>query len=98
MKVAYPASRQTSALGLVDAFRAAHPDESTALGHTWTPTTRPDDPADRHDRIDFVYVSPSIQVRSCEVVGESDDFADIVVRPFPSDHRAVVAEVRLPAR
>lgn len=98
MKVAYPASRQTSALGLVDAYRAAHPDVSTALGHTWTPTTRPDDPADRHDRIDFVYVSPSLQVRSCEVVGESESHADIVVRPFPSDHRAVVAEVSFPAR
>lgn len=98
MKVDYPASRKTAAVGLVDAYRAAHPDETSALGHTWTPTTRPDDPKDRHDRIDFVYVSPSLQVRSCEVVGESEDFADIVVRPYPSDHRAMVAEVVLPAR
>lgn len=95
MAVDYPASRAAAAIGLVDAYRAAYPDEAAHPGRTWTPITREDDPADRHDRIDFVYVSPNLSVLSCEVVGEAPSHADIVVAPYPSDHRAVVAEVRL---
>jgi hypothetical protein len=37
-----------------------------------------------------------VKVRECEIVGESPEFADIVVQPYPSDHRAVVATVELP--
>lgn len=96
MKVAYPASLQVEALGLLDAYRVTHPDETGRTGHTWTPTTQPDDPADKHDRIDFVYVSPSLTVLTCEVVGESKENADIAVLPYPSDHRGVVATVVVP--
>lgn len=95
MAVAYPASRATESVGMVDAYRATHPDEAARPGRTWTPTTREDDPADRHDRIDFVHVSPNLRVLSCEIVGEAPGLADIVVTPYPSDHRAVVAELRL---
>jgi len=37
-------------------------------------------------------------INSCEVVGENRKFADIVVSPFPSDHRAVVAAFSLAFR
>jgi hypothetical protein len=30
-------------------------------------------------------------------VGESAAFADVVVAPYPSDHRAVLARIELPA-
>lgn len=30
-----------------------------------------------------------------DVVGEAPQFADIVVQPYPSDHRAVVATVEV---
>jgi endonuclease/exonuclease/phosphatase family metal-dependent hydrolase len=93
MAVAYPASKQAAALGLVDAFRSAHPDESARPGFAWTPTTRPDDPTDRHDRIDFVYASPNLSVLRAEIVGENNTAADIGVRPYPSDHRAVAADL-----
>jgi exodeoxyribonuclease-3 len=95
MVVAYRASIQAAALGLVDTYRNIHIDEAISPGYTWTPTTKPDDPADHHDRIDFVYVTPNLHVTRCQIVGEAKPAADIVVKPYPSDHRAVLTTVRL---
>jgi len=92
MKVPYPASRRVEQAGLRDAYRVWRPDEVRYPGWTWTPTTSPEDPEDRHDRIDFVYLSPALSLRNCEIVGESKQWADIVVTPYPSDHRGVVVE------
>jgi len=75
---------------MTDSFRAVHPDEVKHRGHTWTNTTRPDDPKDFHDRIDFVFAR-GIKVIKSEVVGENKRNADIAVAPWPSDHRAVVS-------
>jgi endonuclease/exonuclease/phosphatase family metal-dependent hydrolase len=95
--VDYPSVLAVTSAGMRDAFRAVFPDEVARPGRTWTPTTKPDDPKDRHDRIDFVFVSgPNVTVKRCEVVGEDKTFADIVVQPYPSDHRAVVATVEIP--
>lgn len=95
MPVAYPASQQVAQLGLIDTYRKCHPDETTHPGFTWTPTTRRDDPKDKHDRIDFVYAAPSLAIKRCEVVGESPENADLHLHPYPSDHRAVVTELAL---
>lgn len=78
--VEFPASRRLYAAGFVDAYRAAHPDEVAAPGHTW-PARDPGYPG-RADRIDFVYVRAGDRVLGCEPLALS-----------PSDHRAVVAEV-----
>ncbi len=44
-----------------------------------------------------MYVSDGIVVSSAEVVGEgSADVTDIAVDPWPSDHRAMVAELAVP--
>jgi len=100
LAVPYPTSRAVFDAGLRDAFRTLFADEVSRPGWTWTPTTRPDDPADRHDRIDFVYVGNSLEttVTQTQVVGEDASTADIVVQPWPSDHRAVVATVTLDSR
>lgn len=90
--VEYPSTLAVMQAGMRDAYRTAHPDELAHPGHTWTPTTRPDDPKDRHDRIDFVFLAgTSVSVKHCAVVGESSRYAGLVVQPYPSDHRAVVA-------
>ena len=95
--VDYPSALAVLQAGMRDAYRTAHPDELTHPGHTWTPTTRPDDPKDRHDRIDFVFFAGSnVTVKRCDVVGEDKKFADILVQPYPSDHRAVVATIEWP--
>ncbi len=96
LAVDFPATLAVTRAGMKDAYRATHPDEVARPGWTWTPTTSPDDPKDRHDRIDFVFVSAAnTSVTRCQVVGESAAFADVVVQPYPSDHRAVVATVEL---
>lgn len=95
--VDYPSTRAVVESGLRDAFRAVHPDEVQRRGNTWTPTTRPDDPKDRHDRIDFVFFGGTgVTVQQCDLVGESKTYADLVLTPYPSDHRAVVATMQLP--
>jgi endonuclease/exonuclease/phosphatase family metal-dependent hydrolase len=96
MAVEYPSTLAMTGIGLRDSFRTMFPDEVGRPGWTWTPTTRPEDPKDRHDRIDFVFVGgKDANVTRCEIVGEATPAADIVVHPYPSDHRAVVATVEI---
>jgi exodeoxyribonuclease-3 len=93
IKVEYPATKRITEAGLTDAWRVAHPNEVALPGRTWTPTTSPDDPKDRHDRIDFVFVSSKgVTVNDCQRVGEAGN-SEIIVQPWPSDHRAVVATI-----
>lgn len=95
--VEYPTVQAFERAGFVDSWRAAHPDEIAAPGYTWTPTTSADDPGDHHDRIDYVLVKgDGVKVETAQIVGESPAFANIVVEPWPSDHRAVVAIVSIP--
>jgi endonuclease/exonuclease/phosphatase family metal-dependent hydrolase len=96
LAVDWPSTRAVATAGFRDAYRISHPDPTTDRGLTWTPTTKIDDPKDRHDRIDFVFVyGERGEVKSAQVVGESRAAADVVLAPYPSDHRAVVAEVIL---
>jgi endonuclease/exonuclease/phosphatase family metal-dependent hydrolase len=95
--VEWPSTKAVEAAGFVDAFRSVYPDPVKNPGRTWTPTTQLTDPKDRHDRIDFVFVhGADATVKSIEIVGEAPGFADVVLQPYPSDHRAVVAEIELP--
>jgi exodeoxyribonuclease-3 len=97
IQVEYPSTKAVTAAGMRDAFRAVFPDEVARPGWTWTPTTAVDDPKDRHDRIDFVFVGGAgVKVDRCEIVGEAKPASDIVVQPYPSDHRAVVATASIP--
>jgi exonuclease III len=94
--VNWPTASAVLEAGFVDAYRQTHADPLKHPGHTWTPITAEDDPSDRHDRIDFVLVrGRRATIENSEIIGESSTYADIVVAPYPSDHRAVVASVRL---
>lgn len=93
--VEWPFTKSLEERGFTDAYRAIYPDEMTRPGYTWTPITEPDDPADHHDRIDFIFVRGAVEVLDAKVVGEKTPEADIVVTPWPTDHRAVMAVVRL---
>jgi len=92
IKVVYPNSLSLTQAGFNDAYRTVYSDEIKKPGYTWTPLTKVDNPKDHHDRIDFVYFrGGTVQIKSAEIVGENKQNADIVVSPYPSDHRAVVA-------
>ena len=53
--------------------------------------------AHEHPIFSFVYFKgKGVEVIDTKIVGESKENADIVVVPYPSDHRAVVASFTLP--
>ncbi len=94
--VKWPSAGALLKADFVDAYRETHPDPLAAPGYTWTPITTADDPKDRHDRIDFVLFSGNgLRATKAETVGERSKESDIVVDPYPSDHRAVVATVTI---
>ena len=96
MKVEFPSSKEFAKAGFGDAYRRVYPDEMAKPGFTWSPLTKPDNPKDHHDRIDFVYFKgKGVKVTDTKIVGENSENADIVVTPYPSDHRAVVATFTL---
>lgn len=96
VKVEWPSTKAIVDAGFTDAYRQIHADPVKQRGLTWTPTTTLTDPKDRHDRIDFVFVrSKGMAVKAAQIVGESVEFADVVVDRYPSDHRAVVCALEV---
>ncbi len=93
--VDWPTTRALEDEGFVDVFREANPDPVAKPAFTWTPSSDPDVNWDHHDRIDFVLArGDDLEVADSVIVGEERPEADVVVRPWPSDHRAVAATVR----
>lgn len=93
--VDWPTTRALLDQGFTDTYRAIHPDPVAKPAFTWTP--RYDEAAtdDHPDRIDFVFArGAGLVVTDAAIVGEDGPRSDIVVTPWPSDHRATVAEVR----
>lgn len=95
LPVEWPTTKALLDAGFTDSYRQRYPDPVKHPGFTWTPITKPDNPKDHHDRIDFVFVRGAAEVQSVEIVGESAENADIVITPYPSDHRAVVTTLKL---
>ena len=95
--VRWPVSLAVERAGFVDSYRSVHPDPVRDPGLTWW-AARPDVPGwdpgayAPQDRIDFVYASEATEPTGSEILGENgSEIADITVRPWPSDHRAVVS-------
>jgi exodeoxyribonuclease-3 len=96
LEVRWPTTLAVEKAGFVDAYREVYPNVVAKPAFTWTPTTNVTDPTDHHDRIDFVFAKADrIRVVDAAIVGEMAPEADIVVVPWPSDHRACVAEVEV---
>jgi endonuclease/exonuclease/phosphatase family metal-dependent hydrolase len=100
MGVAWPCSLACEAAGFVDTYVQANPDHIGSFRHsryeapgiTWA--AKPEQESHNvYDRIDFVYASSAhleSVARSVTVGNETPGFA-----PWPSDHRAVVSDLRL---
>ena len=102
LEMAWPSSKRVTDFGMKDAYRAVFPDVCRHPGYTWTSvpglgvggSDRAEDEV--HDRIDFVYhAGPGLDPISASIVGENNRNADLVVSPFPSDHRAVAVIYQL---
>lgn len=94
LAVSWPLTGAIEQLGFTDAYRAAHPDEVANPGFTWSPLIREGATDDHADRIDYVFVlGTTAKVIGAKVVGEDSDKADLVVNPWPSDHRAILVDL-----
>ena len=93
--IRWPTSIVMEKAGFRDSFRAVRPDAIADPGFTWTSGHPGISPWDVFDRIDFVWAAGSTQTLSSRVVGDDDPMSDIVVEPWPSDHRAVVSTFRV---
>ncbi len=94
VEVNWPTTRALEDEGFVDTYRKVHPDPVKHPAFTWTPTTKPTNPNDHHDRIDFVLArADELSVDDAAIVGEGGPSTDLVVDPWPSDHRASSATV-----
>jgi endonuclease/exonuclease/phosphatase family metal-dependent hydrolase len=96
--VRWPVSRLLARRGYVDSWRVVHPDPTTHQGLTW-PAGRPrsatswnprrDAP---HDRIDQIWSAGPATAVSSVLVGERrGPGVGVSVRPWGSDHRAVIS-------
>ena len=95
VKVDWPTTGRLLSAGFVDTYRAAHPDPVAKPAYTWTPQGDETDPEDHHDRIDFAFAkTDGLTVVNAWVVGETGPRTDMAVDPWPSDHRATLAEIR----
>jgi endonuclease/exonuclease/phosphatase family metal-dependent hydrolase len=96
--VPWPVTEAIAAAGFRDAYRSTHPDPVAEPGITWTfgtpfPRLAPDVAV---DRIDMIHASAGIRVLDSGIAGPPGT-PDVTwpVDPYPSDHRAVAATVRL---
>ncbi len=92
----WPVTTTIEALGFLDSFREVHPDPVTDPGLTW-PAARPKaedswnpGPNAAADRIDYVFHAGPSQTVDAQIAGERG-VADIVVTPWPTDHRGLVS-------
>lgn len=93
--VEWPTTKRLADIGFVDAYRAIYPDPVAKPAFTWTPTYEETASDDHPDRIDFIFAKgQNLVVTDAAIVGEDGPRSDIKVMPWPSDHRAVVAEVK----
>jgi len=94
--VNWPATALLIEKGFKDAYREVYPQVKERPGYTWTSVEGLWRDPEIHDRIDLIYFSGhKLAVKNAWIVGEPAALSDIVVTPWPSDHRAVVAELVL---
>lgn len=90
----WPAMRLLAEAGLRDSYREIYPDPVMRPGFTWTPgAPHPLQYSERgRDRIDYILTAGATKTMASEIVGEpGGPDVDIVISPWPSDHRAVVS-------
>jgi exodeoxyribonuclease III len=93
--VAFPTTRRIESWGFTDTYRAIFADEEAKPAFTWIPTSETTTTDDHHDRIDFLFAkAKALKVDSAAIVGDKSPQGDLVVTPWPSDHRATMATVK----
>jgi endonuclease/exonuclease/phosphatase family metal-dependent hydrolase len=97
----FPVTASMVDAGLVDAYRELHPDPRTDPGNTWSPIYEnfvyEDGKVEPLDRIDMVhYAGTGLRSESASVfvLGTRDDYPNHQNNEWPSDHAAIVVNMR----
>jgi len=87
--VNWPTSNKILNTGMLDVYRTIYPDPVQNSGYTWTPEISIDEV---HDRIDMIYYHDAniINLNTVQLIGP-DQYSDIIVDNYESDHRGVFA-------
>ncbi|OME93862.1 MULTISPECIES: endonuclease/exonuclease/phosphatase family protein [Paenibacillus] len=95
VSIQWPVSAKLQQLNFRDSYREIRPNPVTHPANTWTPGENGQIGTNEvHDRIDFVYASGPSTTLGSKIVGENGPYSDIVLAPWPSDHRAIVSTFR----
>ncbi|AXT49872.1 T9SS C-terminal target domain-containing protein [Aquimarina sp. BL5] len=94
MKVAWPTSKQATAINMKDSWRSVYPNEVSRPGNTWTPNQSSNEV---YDRIDIIYHRGN-DITATEAVrfGPVADEAEVQFSGYTSDHRAAMVTYSLP--
>lgn len=93
--VQWPSSYLLVKAGFYDVYRKKFKQVKKKPAYTWTTIPGGSIPNEVHDRIDLIFASKEFKTINCWIVGEEHDISDIQILPWPTDHRAVLAEFEL---
>lgn len=97
--VRWPLSVLMEKAGFRDSYRQIYPNAIAHPGFTWASGLISYGPvSDLSDRIDFVWAAGDAVATHSRVVGPPSPFTDLVSKPWPSDHRAIVSTFRVQPR
>jgi len=94
----WPVTKTLADAGLRDSYREIYPDASKNPGLTFTPGYPHPwvKPGEMIERIDMIWTAGKTKTVESKIIGEPGNPAvDVVVSPYPSDHRAVVSTFRV---
>jgi endonuclease/exonuclease/phosphatase family metal-dependent hydrolase len=86
-RIRYPTVKKLETFGFVDTYRTVYPDEIKNPGYTWSAYP---EKLTHEDRIDFILtrIPKKHKIIKSHVIGEKQ------IKPYPSDHRAVVSTIK----
>ncbi len=102
--VEWPVSKKLDQLGMVDSYRAMHPDPAATPGISWAVEGTEWRKPEVYDRIDYVYAGGPATTLESKLIGEKQvkggptSYADIQLDTYLSDHRAVVSKFNVQPR
>ncbi len=91
--VKWPSSSLLLEKGFYDAYRKIHKNAPQKPAYTWTSIPGGSIENEVYDRIDLIFANKKIKSKRAFIVGEQPEFADIVIKEWPTDHRAVCMEM-----
>ncbi|RLQ94015.1 endonuclease/exonuclease/phosphatase family protein [Falsibacillus albus] len=102
LEIDWPVTLMVEKMGLIDSYRAIHPDPVDSPGYTWSPVHTPEfpwgsNPYEPQDRIDFIFFHGNLKVVNSNVffLGKPRGYGSHEDNEWPSDHAAVISDFHI---